>query len=976
MSPVRVNVHSHQHACLFNVLMVVVVAIALFGCPRLPTAEFNTGSYEGVRPFDVAFQDLSNGNGKAITGWMWDFGDGGRSLEQHPLHTYTSEGKYTVSLTVTTANGSDEIVKENLITVEMPFVDEDTDFDAPAGVTAIEIEDGVEVDAAVGELLISVKRDITEEEMNALLDQLAEQGLRVVGYSADARLLQTRSLDKSTPQFSVIQKLESLELVTSAGPNTVVDLDQFTVAVDNYAGWELYWQTPEVSVPANLMCPDVAAKLSPVPESFTGDYWMNLIRAPEAWDIHTGASTVTIGIVDNGIVPGTVIDAGRLSTFYSDGTAGSDTADHGTMVAALAAGNGGDTTSDAVGVAWTNPVTFVTYKKSILGLFFITDIVGGIIQAVDQNAKVINLSAGPGPLSENTIGSNENFLIHRRKFREQMTSTVDYARRKDVLVCFSAGNDGFAIDANHVPAIDRNGDGDADDAVDRAATTTLFGTPNFVPGATVRNDDQLLPTHSGESSSGWDTNALIVGAAGAGAANPSSATFADQFVRVGSSSVYQASSDYSTGMIGQFSRLGAVVNLVAPGVEVSYGATPESGTSFAAPLVTGAAALLFGINPDLAAVEVRRILLDSANDVPFQGRGVEVGRGLLDVAKAAELAESSVTVPVHPTVSAVLRKNQTTSATVNVTVPEEGVQALDVVILTDISGSYFDDIDTLKSKAEDVVTALAGQVADVQFGLASFSDFPIAPYGSSGYNDEAYFLDQRITNDLPAFFSAVDGLDTLFGDDGPESQLEALYQLATGAGRDLNADGDYTDTGDIAPMNIGWRPGALRLVILSTDASFHNSDAESTYPGAGFAETLSALDEADIMVLGLYSSVYAQGDIESVTNATHGAALPLESDSGNIVQAISDALDVSFRNVTVSIEVLNDPEGFVQSPELLVLDDVTLGESVEFELNLKGVLSQSLTPQRFNIRAWALVNESGLIMRIPISIEVPSIFDF
>jgi hypothetical protein len=51
----------------------------------------------------VKFIDQSSGN---ITGWFWNFGDGSTSSERNPVHTYTTPGTYTVSLTVTGTGGS------------------------------------------------------------------------------------------------------------------------------------------------------------------------------------------------------------------------------------------------------------------------------------------------------------------------------------------------------------------------------------------------------------------------------------------------------------------------------------------------------------------------------------------------------------------------------------------------------------------------------------------------------------------------------------------------------------------------------------------------------------------------------------------------------------------------------------------------------------------------------------------------------
>lgn len=45
----------------------------------------------------VAFKDLSYGE---ITSWLWDFGDGTTSTEQHPIHTYKEPKDYNVILNV------------------------------------------------------------------------------------------------------------------------------------------------------------------------------------------------------------------------------------------------------------------------------------------------------------------------------------------------------------------------------------------------------------------------------------------------------------------------------------------------------------------------------------------------------------------------------------------------------------------------------------------------------------------------------------------------------------------------------------------------------------------------------------------------------------------------------------------------------------------------------------------------------------
>ncbi len=52
-------------------------------------------------PYTATFTDQST---NAVS-WLWDFGDGTSSTQQHPVHVYNAPGNYNVSLTITTADG-------------------------------------------------------------------------------------------------------------------------------------------------------------------------------------------------------------------------------------------------------------------------------------------------------------------------------------------------------------------------------------------------------------------------------------------------------------------------------------------------------------------------------------------------------------------------------------------------------------------------------------------------------------------------------------------------------------------------------------------------------------------------------------------------------------------------------------------------------------------------------------------------------
>ncbi len=59
-----------------------------------------------------------------------------------------------------------------------------------------------------------------------------------------------------------------------------------------------------------------------------------------------------------------------------------------------------------------------------------------------------------------------------------------------------------------------------------------------------------------------------------------------------------------------------------------------SGTSFAAPYVSGVASLLFSVNPDLSSSQVERMLKNSAKDISIPGIDQYTGYGLLDAGAA------------------------------------------------------------------------------------------------------------------------------------------------------------------------------------------------------------------------------------------------------------------------------------------------------------------------------------------------------
>jgi PKD repeat protein len=83
-----------------------------------PTAGFSS-DIDSTCIGSINFNDESL-NGP--TSWAWDFGDGNSSTAQNPMHTYTTNGTFSVMLTATNGFGNDILTITNMIYVNMPVV--------------------------------------------------------------------------------------------------------------------------------------------------------------------------------------------------------------------------------------------------------------------------------------------------------------------------------------------------------------------------------------------------------------------------------------------------------------------------------------------------------------------------------------------------------------------------------------------------------------------------------------------------------------------------------------------------------------------------------------------------------------------------------------------------------------------------------------------------------------------------------------
>lgn len=406
------------------------------------------------------------------------------------------------------------------------------------------------------------------------------------------------------------------------------------------------------------------------------------------------------------------------------------------------------------------------------------------------------------------------------------------------------------------------------------------------------------------------------------------------------------------------------------------------GTSFAAPMVSSTVALMQSINPNLSPAEIKSMLRRSAmplfNRVELSGQTdsenvvtraltaaenpSHAGSGArLNVKGALELALQSYdlgTVTRGDVLTVKVPADGEVTRTIDFTIPGEGsvFDRVDIMFLVDVSGSYSNDMVTFRTRAPDIMNAFLSTGSNVNIGLASFSDFPVSPFGVS--YDYAFRLDQALTSNTDDVITALNKLTILSGNDAPESQLEALFQTAQ--------------------PETGWRLGSLPIIFLATDASFHNSDTNPAYPGTGYTQTLNTLETKGIKVFGLQSGGDV-ADVLKITSATGGAAYSLSGNSAEIVEAVLSAVESSNRDLDINLEAFGDFNKLVSKivPHAVpgaqpgdAIKNVNPGDTVSFDVTFKADALEDARNRKFSFRLRVTANGVAIIHEIPVIIEI------
>lgn len=247
-------------------------------------------------------------------------------------------------------------------------------------------------------------------------------------------------------------------------------------------------------------------------------------------------------------------------------------------------------------------------------------------------------------------------------------------------------------------------------------------------------------------------------------------------------------------------------------------------------------------------------------------------------AVGALLAPAAVAAAAPPgvdpaTVDLTLAAGQSTTVTKHVTTSAVPPNP-DLVLLADTTGSMGGAITNVRANANAITGDVLAAQPTAQFGVAEYKDF----------GDPVPFkVNQGITGDTAAIQAGTNQWVASGGGDFPEADLNALYELATGA--------------------VTFRPDGTRIVAWFGDAPSHDPSG-----GHSLADTIAALKAANVRVVAVnVGNLDLDGQATAITEATGGVLLN-NVPSNQVSQAILAGIK--------SIEVTVTPHVTTCDPQL------------------------------------------------------------
>ena len=260
------------------------------------------------------------------------------------------------------------------------------------------------------------------------------------------------------------------------------------------------------------------------------------------------------------------------------------------------------------------------------------------------------------------------------------------------------------------------------------------------------------------------------------------------------------------------------------------------------------------------------------------------------------------------------------------------LQKADVYFLVDTTGSMSGEIAALRSSIRaTVIPGIIAAIPDSWTGVGHFDDYPVAPYGDAASGDVSYRNLQNVTSDAAAAQTAANALPLHYGYDGPESHVPALWTTASG---DRSRTLPAISARSCAAGTIGFpcfRADAVRVIVLITDAPFHNGPAganpyTATVGGVTpptYIQTRDQLVANNIRVIGVNSGdTYGRPHLETLARDTgavdSGGGLlvyDISSSGSGLGTQVINAVQTLARNVPIRVDAqfVDDPADAVDT---------------------------------------------------------------
>lgn len=297
--------------------------------------------------------------------------------------------------------------------------------------------------------------------------------------------------------------------------------------------------------------------------------------------------------------------------------------------------------------------------------------------------------------------------------------------------------------------------------------------------------------------------------------------------------------------------------------------------------------------------------------------------------------------------SATIGVGETVSINKTVTLSGGGAATgkVDVFFLADNTGSMSGILNSVKSGAGEILTALNGGDSrfagiDVGFGVGRYLGDPLEYGGTPAQQaNSSYQLQQAITTNQSSVQSAINGWFASGGGDTPEGNFFALQQVATSG-----ASTDGLGTTDVAGgfstgAETGWRAGSEKIVVWFGDADSHVSTVSQQ-------EAIAALTASGVTVVGINtqaanSGIDTAGQASAITAAT-GGSLTNGVTGANVsatIDAILNAVSTAISTIDLKFATTGDTSGLnitFTCTDAAGCTGVTSGSSRTFRVDITG----------------------------------------